>query len=55
MEESGMYGDATQIKVNSGVKYDLVGKLVDETKLTRKDIVQILFTIFPLLIIALLN
>ena len=41
-EESGMYGNTTQISVNRGVKYDLVGKLVDETGLTRKAIIQIL-------------
>ena len=37
-----MYGNTTQISVNKGVKYDLVGKLVDETGLTRKAIIQIL-------------
>ena len=41
-EESGIYGDTTRISVNRGVKYDLVGKLVDETGLTRKAIIQIL-------------
>lgn len=41
-ESSGIYGDKTEIAVNKGVKYDLVGKLVDETKLTRKAIIQIL-------------
>ena len=41
-EEAGMYNDITQIKVNSGVKYDLVGKLVEETGLTRKAVVKIL-------------
>ena len=41
-EESGMYNNTTQINVNRGVKYDLVGKLVDETGLTRKAIIQIL-------------
>lgn len=39
-EESASYG--TSIKVNSNVKYDLVGKLVDETKLTGKAVIQIL-------------
>ena len=34
--------EATRIGVNRGVKYDLIGKLVEETKLTRKDIVAIL-------------
>ena len=32
----------SHIAANRGVKYDLVGKLVEETKLTRKDIVAIL-------------
>ena len=31
-----------QVTASRGVKYDLVGKLVEETKLTRKDIVAIL-------------
>ncbi len=39
-EESTGYH--TEISVNSNVKYDLIGKLVDETGLTRKAIVQIL-------------
>ena len=30
------------IALNSSIKYDLIGKLVDETGLTRKDIIQIL-------------
>jgi type III restriction enzyme len=42
IEESKSYNNATQISVNSGVKYDLVGKLVDATGLTRKAIIQIL-------------
>ena len=33
---------AETIAINAGIKYDLIGKLVDETKLTRKAIVQIL-------------
>ena len=32
----------SRIAANKGVKYDLIGKLVEETKLTRKDIVAIL-------------
>lgn len=40
MEETTNYGE--QQAVSSSVKYDLIGKLVDETKLTRKDIVKIL-------------
>ncbi len=39
---SANYGTDTKISVNCGVKYDLVGKLVDETGLTRKAIIQIL-------------
>lgn len=41
-ESSANYGSQTKIAVNRGVKYDLVGKLVDETGLTRKAIIQIL-------------
>lgn len=41
-EESSAYGTDTRIAVNSGVKYDLVGKLVDETGLTRKAVIAIL-------------
>ena len=41
-ESSASYGSQTKIAVNRGVKYDLVGKLVDETGLTRKAIIQIL-------------
>lgn len=41
-ESSTNYGAETKISVNNGVKYDLVGKLVDETGLTRKTIIQIL-------------
>lgn len=41
-ETSSSYGTKTQISSNSSVKYDLVGKLVEETKLTRKDIIAIL-------------
>lgn len=32
----------SRIAANKGVKYDLIGKLVEETKLTRKDVVAIL-------------
>lgn len=39
---SSNYGSNTKIAVNHSVKYDLVGKLVDETGLTRKAIIQIL-------------
>lgn len=41
-EESGIYGTQQAIIANRGVKYDLVGKLVDETGLTRKAVIQIL-------------
>lgn len=41
-ETSASYGTQTRISVNSSVKYDLVGKLVEEIKLTRKDIIAIL-------------
>lgn len=39
-EESGSYG--VTMTANSNVKYDLIGKLVDETGLTRKALVTIL-------------
>ena len=39
-EESGSYG--VTVAANSNVKYDLIGKLVDETGLTRKAIIAIL-------------
>ena len=32
---------------SSNIKYDLIGKLVDETKLTRRDIIQTLQEIQP--------
>lgn len=41
-EESASYGTDTKISVNCGVKYDLIGKLVDETGLTRKAVIAIL-------------
>jgi len=41
-EESGIYGTQKAIVANRGVKYDLVGKLVEETGLTRKAVIQIL-------------
>ena len=44
-EDSDSYG--ATITASSNVKYDLVGKLVEETGLTRKDIVQILKGIQP--------
>ena len=45
-DKSGSYG--IDIAANSNVKYDLVGKLVDETGLTRKAIIAILQGIQPL-------
>lgn len=44
-EESGSYG--VRVAANSNVKYDLIGKLVDETGLTRKAIIAILQGIQP--------
>ena len=41
-EQAATYGNEKKIAVNSSVKYDLIGKLVEETGLTRKDIVKIL-------------
>lgn len=39
-EESASYGNV--VAASSNVKYDLIGKLVDETGLTRKAVIQIL-------------
>jgi type III restriction enzyme len=44
-EESGTYG--ATIHASNNVKYDLVGKLVDETGLTRKAVIAILKGIQP--------
>lgn len=44
-KKSSSYGNV--IAANSNVKYDLIGKLVDETGLTRKAIIQILQGIQP--------
>lgn len=44
-KESGSYD--ISVAVNSNVKYDLIGKLVDETGLTRKAIIAILQGIQP--------
>ena len=44
-EESGSYG--VSVAANSNVKYDLIGKLVNETGLTRKAIIAILQGIQP--------
>lgn len=46
-EESDIYNAQTKIKTNQAVKYDLLGKLVDETGLTRKTVAQILTGILP--------
>ena len=43
-EKSDSYGN-TKISVNRGIKYDLIGKLVDETGLTRKAVIEILKSI----------
>ncbi len=42
---SGSYGSENQIRFH--VKYDLIGKLVEDTNLTRKDVVRILQGIKP--------
>lgn len=44
-EESNSYGNV--IAASSNVKYDLIGKMVDETGLTRKAVIQILRGIQP--------
>lgn len=41
-EKSGTYNTARRIHASNSVKYDLVGKLVAETGLTRKAVVEIL-------------
>lgn len=46
-ESTASYNPNTKISVNQGVKYDLIGKLVDETGLTRKAVVDILKGIRP--------
>lgn len=45
-QKSGTY-DEHKVETNSSVKYDLVGKLVEETGLTRKAVIQILTGIQP--------
>lgn len=40
--QSSTYDTSKRIRTNSSVKYDLVGKLVNETGLTRKAVVEIL-------------
>lgn len=44
-EQNANYGSDKKITVNNSVKYDLIGKLVAATGLTRKDIVKILTAI----------
>lgn len=46
-ETTGIDSAGRKIAVNHSVKYDLVGKLVEETGLTRKDIIQTLTQITP--------
>ena len=41
-EKSAVYDTARKIRASSSVKYDLIGKLVEGTGLTRKAVVQIL-------------
>ena len=41
-KRSSTYGSGRRIRTNSSVKYDLVGKIVSETGLTRKAVVDIL-------------
>lgn len=47
-DSSSTYRSDKKISVNRGVKYDLIGKLVDETGLTRKAIIAILQGIEPM-------
>ena len=46
-ETTSTHGSEAKISANKGVKYDLIGKLVDETGLTRRAIVDILKGIKP--------
>ncbi len=46
-QTSGTYDSSNRIHASSSVKYDLIGKLVEETGLTRKTIVEILTGIRP--------
>ena len=45
-QKSGTY-DEHKVATNSSIKYDLIGKLVEETGLTRKAVIQILAGIQP--------
>ena len=46
-KETGIYSTDHHITSNHSVKYDLVGKLVEETGLTRKAVIQIMTKITP--------
>lgn len=46
-EKTGIYSAERRISANHSVKYDLIGKLVEETGLTRKAIIQIMTQIAP--------
>ena len=46
-KKSELYSQDKQVRANSAVKYDLVGKLVEETSLTRKAVIAILTGIQP--------
>ena len=46
-KKSEMYSQDKQVRANGAVKYDLVGKLVEETSLTRKAVIAILTGIQP--------
>lgn len=46
-KKSETYSQDKQVRANSAVKYDLVGKLVDETGLTRRAVIAILTGIEP--------
>lgn len=48
-KKSETYSQDRQVRANSAVKYDLVGKLVDETGLTRKTVIAILTGIQPVI------
>jgi type III restriction enzyme len=47
VKENSDFSEQTRIPVNTSVRYDLVGKLVEETGLTRKAVIQILTGIQP--------
>lgn len=41
-DQGSKYNSLQEVRANHSVKYDLIGKMVEATKLTRKDIVEIL-------------